>query len=293
MELSARHRWTFQTLLGVVLAIPASARHSPVDHHQPHSPGSTLSRAYSVGGGQQAGQATVGGLDSHSVWSGSAASWVSLNPAGSTQSAASRSERGAAGGLRHDRRRRSRRPAGRIGRLVGRPEPRRRNILTRRHHRWRAAGRLRDPRRRRSSRFVDRLGGVVGKPESRGLGRIRSGSGARRRAAGGLRPDGRVPSLVPGLWTGSVRFVDRSQPRGFDVLQGPRRKDGGRQVGQAYFGGVGRASLWRGIGRLVGEPPSRRLDGVQRPGNRAVGGSRCSEARTVRPGADRPAPGSI
>jgi hypothetical protein len=42
--------------------------------------------AYAASGGQQAGYAIVGEAYRASLWSGTAASWVDLHPAGSTES---------------------------------------------------------------------------------------------------------------------------------------------------------------------------------------------------------------
>jgi hypothetical protein len=44
--------------------------------------GATVSYAYAAGGGQQVGETLVGGVTRASLWSGTAASWVDLNPAG-------------------------------------------------------------------------------------------------------------------------------------------------------------------------------------------------------------------
>jgi hypothetical protein len=49
--------------------------------------GAASSTASGVSNGQQAGSANFGGVDHAGIWSGSAASWVDLHPAGATTSA--------------------------------------------------------------------------------------------------------------------------------------------------------------------------------------------------------------
>lgn len=60
-----------------------------MDGHQPSPRRSDEgSDALASSGSQQAGHALVGGLTRASLWSGTAASWVDLTPAGSMQSIA-------------------------------------------------------------------------------------------------------------------------------------------------------------------------------------------------------------
>src|SRR5262245_41653850 len=51
-----------------------------------HPPGASRSLAWAVSDGQQVGRASVGGNAHASLWTGSAASWVDLTPAGSSWS---------------------------------------------------------------------------------------------------------------------------------------------------------------------------------------------------------------
>ena len=53
-----------------------------------HPAGATSSSAWAASGNQQAGRASVDGVQHASLWSGTAASWVDLNPAGATESVA-------------------------------------------------------------------------------------------------------------------------------------------------------------------------------------------------------------
>ncbi len=79
---------------GRILALSAFAFAWPVDANaqwdviQLHPRGASRSWAIGVGDGQQAGFATVDGVDHASLWSGSANSWVDLHPMGADSSQA-------------------------------------------------------------------------------------------------------------------------------------------------------------------------------------------------------------
>ncbi len=75
--------------LGLLLAVAAaSTAHGQWTVTNLHVPGSTGSDAFAASGGQQAGYVEVGFLYHASLWSGTAGTWVDLNPAGASQSVA-------------------------------------------------------------------------------------------------------------------------------------------------------------------------------------------------------------
>ena len=79
---------------GQIIALSAFALAWPVEAHaqwdviQLHPGGASRSWAIGVGDGQQAGFATVDGVDHACVWEGTAQSWVDLSPAGADRSQA-------------------------------------------------------------------------------------------------------------------------------------------------------------------------------------------------------------
>ncbi len=78
-------RFWILAAFATTISVPASAQWTVIDLDPA---GSTQSAAYGVSGGQQVGYAVVSSQEVASLWSGTAASWVSLSPAGSTVSQA-------------------------------------------------------------------------------------------------------------------------------------------------------------------------------------------------------------
>src|ERR1043166_4159508 len=75
--------------VGSVVATMASESRASVWNVTVLTPtGASYATAFGVFDGQQAGEAVVGGRDRASLWSGTAASWVDLNPAAATSSRA-------------------------------------------------------------------------------------------------------------------------------------------------------------------------------------------------------------
>lgn len=79
MESAFRSIGLVAMLAGIALCRTASAQWTVINLHPD---GATASQAWGVDGEQQAGGATVDGVPRAGIWSGTAASWVDLRPAG-------------------------------------------------------------------------------------------------------------------------------------------------------------------------------------------------------------------
>src|SRR5215210_4207854 len=83
---STRFRYTLAAILGLLAAKPAAAHLWTVTNL--HPAGASESYAGGVHAGQQVGSVSFGGgFFRASLWTGTAASWVDLNPAGATSGA--------------------------------------------------------------------------------------------------------------------------------------------------------------------------------------------------------------